>query len=540
MKRILVLAHRSELIYQAVAHAKRAGLTAGVEMGTDRAGFEKVIVSTVQTQTAFSKCPDCNGGGCPMCSDKGKVRRFTKFNPHKFGLLIIDEAHHATAESYRLLIEWYSQNPELKILLVTATPKRSDGVGLHNVCDSVAYEMGLKQAIDDGWLVPIRQRFIQVDSLDLSKVKTVKGDLAEGARERAFLGDCDEDEERLLHAIAKPTIDEAAGRPTLVFAAGQEHAAKLTAAFNAYDGVTAEMVIDKTDKSERRDIIERYKRGETQILVNCMCFTEGFDAPKTYIIANARPTKAESLYYQIIGRGTRPLEGVVDGPDTAEARRAAIAASDKPNCVILDFVGNSGNHKLITVADVLAGDDVEPIDLESALIAAKEANTAVDMEELIEKAKTAREAKLKKQEEERLARASTRHKADRAQYTATDVDLFAGRKFNPDTDYTPNPNGPSVKQVALLVKLGVNPDKAMGMSRGQAGAVITKLKSKTGPDHILTFSKDHAGKPLKDVPTSFLKWCLDKEFVKQRGLDIHIRETLAIREGRQQPVDVPF
>ena len=537
MKRILVLAHRSELIYQAVAHAKRAGLTAGVEMGSERAISEKVIVSTVQTQCAWSKCRDCRGTGCDFCHDKGKIRRFTRFNPMMFGLLIIDEAHHAAAETYRLVMEWYGQNPGLKILLVTATPKRSDGIGLHNVCDSVAYEMDLKAAIEGGWLCPIRQRFIHVESLDLSKVRTVKGDLAEGARERAFLGECDEDEERMLHAIAKPTIDEAKGRPTLVFAAGQEHAEKLTAAFNAYDGVNAEMVIDKTNRSDRRDIVERYKRGVTQVLVNCMCFTEGFDAPGTVIIANARPTKSESLYLQIIGRGTRPLAGVVDGPETPEERKAAIAASDKPHCIILDFVGNSGNHKLVSVGDVLAGETVDPIDLEAALIAAKASDEPVDIEELIEKAKTAREEKLKREQEARDRRTSTRHKADHADYTATDVDLFGGRKFDPETDYTPVPNGASVGQVKLMVLLGVSPARATDMTRRQAAAVITKIKSQKGPDYVLPFGKHH-GKRLKEIPRKYLEWCLDKG-IDRDGLKGHIRETLNPTPKRQLE-DVPF
>ena len=290
MKRMLVLAHRKELIYQAVAHAREAGLEVGIEMGHHRAHDETVVVSSVQTQVAKRKCRVCrNVEGvvetCEACDCRGSVRRFERFNPSDFGLLILDEAHHATAKTYRLVMEWYRQNPDLKILMVTATPKRSDKVGLHNVCESVAFEMDLRTAIHDGWLVPIRQRFVTVDSLDLSEVKTkAGGDLADGELERAFIGETDREEEELLHAIAKPCLDEAKGEPVLVFASGQTHAEKLTAAFNAYDGVTAEMVIDKTDSEERRRIIERYKGRETQVLVGCMVFTEGFDAPGTVVV----------------------------------------------------------------------------------------------------------------------------------------------------------------------------------------------------------------------------------------------------------------
>lgn len=429
-KKILVIAHRQELIDQARDHAANAGLVAGIEMGSQYATNESVIVSTVQTQVAGKKCLDCRGEGCDICVGSGKVRRMSRFNPYHFGLMVIDEGHHAAAKSYRIVKKYYAQNPNLKVLLVTATPKRADGIGLHNVCDSVAYEMGLRDAIDDGWLCPIRQRFVQVDSLDLSRVKTkAGGDLADGERERAFLGNCDEEQEKLLHAIAKPTIDEAAGHPALVFAAGKEHAKLLTAAFNAYDGITAECVLDDTPNADRKKIVERYKKRETHILVNCMCFTEGFDAPGTVVVANARPTNSESLYLQMIGRGTRPLAGVVDGPETPEARCEAIANSAKPFCIVLDFVGNSGKHKLVSVGDVLAGDDVDPIDLEEALTMAKSANAAVDMEELMEKAKQAREERKQKEEEERKKRQSTLHKAGSIDYTATDVDIFGRTKF---------------------------------------------------------------------------------------------------------------
>ncbi|MFO7838943.1 MAG: helicase-related protein, partial [Desulfosalsimonadaceae bacterium] len=126
-----------------------------------------------------------------------------------------------------------------------------------------------------------------------------------------------------LHAIAYPTIQAAKGRRTLVFAAGQEHAEKLTAAFNAYEGVEAEYVIDKTDRLERRKIIQRFRDRTTQVLVNCMVFTEGFDVPDAAVCANARPTKSTSLYQQMIGRVTRPEAGVVDGLGTDEAGNAS-------------------------------------------------------------------------------------------------------------------------------------------------------------------------------------------------------------------------
>lgn len=475
--KILLIAHRTELIFQAVGHAKRAGLTCGIEMaGRYAKGKEDVIVASVQSLNASQKCGICFGEGCDMCSN-GKVKRFTRFNPRDFGLVTIDEAHHAVATGYRNVLTWFGSNPNQKTLLVTATPKRQDKVGMHNVCESVAYEMDLKSGIDEGWLVPIRQKFVTVEGLDISKVKTSKGDLQQGQLEQAFLG-LDEDEERMLHSIVKPTLMEANGRKTIVFASGKEHANKLAACFNA-NGVEAGVVTDDTDLAIRAELVERYSNGDLQVLVNCMCFTEGFDAPKTAIIANCRPTKSEALYLQIIGRGTRPLAGIVDGLETAEERKAAIEASEKSHCVVLDFCGNSGEHKLVSVADVLAGDSVDPIDLAQAIAIAKEDGETVDTEELIEKVKQARKEAEDRKEQERIRRLMTSTKADHADYTAVDVNLFAGDKFDSQANQA---EMASDGQKRFLKHLGIDKKQSRHLTRKQASGIIAQAYRKVQND----------------------------------------------------------
>jgi len=482
--RILLVAHRDELIYQAVGHAKKAKLTTGIEKASLYANAQaQVVVAMVQSLNGATNCKHCFGEGCDQCSS-GKAKRFTRFNPRDFGLIVIDEAHHAVADSHRNYLKYFGQNPNLKTLMVTATPKRADKKGMHNVCQSVAYTMDLKDGIEGGWLVPIRQKFVTVDGLDISAVKTSKGDLQSGQLEQAFLG-TDEAEERMLHAIAKPTLMEANGRKTLVFASGKEHAEKLSACFNA-NGATSEVITDDTLKKDRSNIVDEFTNGDLQVLVNCLCLTEGFDAPATAVIANCRPTKSESLYLQIIGRGTRTLPGVVDGPATAEERKAAIAASDKTHCVVLDFCGNSGEHKLISVADVLAGDKVDPIDLKEAIALAKESGETVDIEVLAEKVKQAREATAERKEQERLKRLMTNTKADHADYSAVDVDLFGGYKFKADAE---DPNKITKGQIRFLAKLGINPKKAKHMSKRQASAIIDKSFRKVEKDWKVIMSQ---------------------------------------------------
>lgn len=507
MGRVMILAHRKELIAQAKAHAESAGASCDIEMASNRAGNKcDVVAASVQTLNAGTRCYQCEGvnsGDCNVCGGSGRLKRMTRFDPRDFGLIITDEGHHATADSYMDVYAWFGSNTHSKRLFVTATPERADGNGLHNVCETVAYEMGLKSAIDEGWLCPIRQQFIEVEGLDLSRVSTRQGDLADGELERAFIGEDDVEQERLLHSVAKPVLDISAGQQFIVFASGVKHADLLQAAFNAYDA-KVETILGHTDPFERQRIVERLKSGVTQGLVNCGVATEGFDCPAVAVVAIARPTKSTSLYLQMIGRGTRPLPGIVDGPATAEARRSAIASSKKQICTVLDFVGNSGNHKLVSVVDVLAGADVDARDIAKAIRLAKKSDVPADMEALLEKAKTSRESKERAAEEKR--RLSTHRKADAADIRAVDVDLFDGKAFDAFRDYTPaSPNAATQKQVAFLIKLGVKPERATTVSKRQAGAMIDGIQKKTGAEFTLSFGK-HAGKMVSQIPKSYLKF----------------------------------
>ena len=472
--KILLMAHRRELIYQALGHAKRAGLSSDTEMaGKVSSGHADVVVSTVQTLNSSCRCDTCSGKGCEACDGNGKVRRFTKFAPEEYGLIVVDEAHHALANSYRNVFAWFEQRPDWHRLLVTATPKRGDNKGMGNICEAVALDFGLKQAIDEGWLVKPLQKFVTVAGLDLSKVKATGGDLREGEVEQAFLGTTEE-EDAMLHSVARPTIEEAGGKPFIVFAAGKDHAKKLTAAFNSYDDCRVGMVVDSTPELERRQLIDEFKAGKLNGLVNCMVFTEGFDAPKTALVANCRPTKSEAVYLQIIGRATRPLAGVVDGPETPEERRLAIAESDKPHCVILDFVGNAGKHKLQSLGDVLAGDKVDPIDLAEALKIARKEGEAVDIEALVQKVKQAREEKEERQREAKKKREITRHKATGIDYRTADVDLFRGMQWEATSEKRPL-DPATDKQINYIRRLGFR-GPVHSLTKRQAMGLISRLK----------------------------------------------------------------
>lgn len=460
--RVLVLAHREELVRQAAEKIQAVtGVAPAIEMASDRVAEDvlpdmrsSVVVASVQTLA--------------------RPGRRAKFQPGAFGLVVVDEAHHAIADSYTGIFRHFGCTVEgpNKLLGVTATPSRADELAMGQVFESVAYEYGINDAIGDGWLVPVRQQAIRVKGLDFSAVRTLAGDLNEKDLEEILV------REEPLHAVAAPLIEIARDKLTLVFAAGVHHATMLAQVLNRYKKDSAQALSGATEKEERRKWVERFKAGDLQFLCNCGLFLEGFDAPATAVVVMARPTKSLALYTQVLGRGTRPLPGVVDPWPTAEERRAAIALSEKPWMLALDFVGNSGRHKIVTAQDVLGGKYGSPVrdyarktaEEESSGEATAEANQ-VDVEQSLDRA--AAELALLNEERERLARI----KASAVNYDAERVSPFCTRSAGPTGSELKPERGdpPTDKQIWKLRSLGVPYDTARKYSKRQASAVIDKL-----------------------------------------------------------------
>jgi superfamily II DNA or RNA helicase len=330
--RVLVLAHRDELIDQARArlHAM-TGEMVGVEQAGWWAAGERIVVASVQTLV--------------------NERRRERFKSAPFALVIVDEAHHATARSYRAILDAF---PSAKVLGVTATPDRGDGSALGDIFETVAYERDIETCIDDGYLVPVSVRQVILEQVDLSKVKTTAGDLN--------VGQLDEEMLKANHAVAERTLDEAGDRLTIVFSTKVETAHDLAATFNKIAGRRVAATVDgKTPDDERRSLLREHAKGGFQFLVNVGIATEGYDCPAVSCVAIARPTKSRALYTQMAGRGLRVLPGLVETIADADGRRGAIASSAKPDCLLLDFAGNAGRHALVHPLDILGGrlaDDV--------------------------------------------------------------------------------------------------------------------------------------------------------------------------------------
>lgn len=436
-KRVMVIAHREELLTQA---AEKIEAVTG-----ERPEIEQSILWS--DESVFGKAKTIVASVQSLNARYYKGRRHERFMPDEFSLVIVDEAHHAVSTSYRRVLDWFRKfNPSCKILGFTATPDRTDKLALGTVFDAVAFDYNIRQAVEDGWLTPINNTVVSVDGLDFSSVRTTAGDLnkADLAAVMEF--------EKVLHGIAVPTLDLIGEQQTLVFAASVKQAERLAEIFDRYKPGSAGFVSGKMEPDRRRDVVSRFRDGALQILVNVGVATEGFDVPGVGCVAMARPTKSRSLYAQMVGRGTRPAPGVVDGPSTPDARREAIEASVKPHCHVIDFAGNSGQHRLVHAPDILGGDDPEEVRDRAYEIIDK--GVTNDVAEAIEI------AKVEIEEEEAKEKSRRSHvRADKVKYQTNTVDPFQAMGVKRDSArFMPNAGGLTGNQLAMLARSGVNPD----------------------------------------------------------------------------------
>lgn len=465
-KRALVLAHRKELIYQAKDKIESAvDLPCEIEMA-----------DLIATNNLFHRTPVVIGTVQTLNSRP----RLERFKPTDFGLIVIDESHHATSPIYRKIIDHFSQNPEIKILGVTATPDRADEEALGQVFESVAFEYDILNAVQDGWLVDVTQQFCCVKSLDFSHVRTTAGDL-----NGADLNEIMEAEENIqgvcqpalevIHGLEPHTLDNypvtdwcrvlegIVPRRTIVFTASVVQAEACCNVLNRARRFLSEWVCGATSAKDRIETLLRFSDGRTPVVCNCGVLTEGFDNPGVEVIIMARPTKSRSLYAQMVGRSTRPLPGLVDQLPTQDERIRAIKNSPKPYCRIIDFVGNSGRHKLMTAFDILGG-KTSPRMVEDAINRAKKSGTA----KMVCRALTNEEVHQKN--EQRAAAEKRRREVEarkaaliaRSKFTNQVVNPFDRRGTQPFMDRNDTWRGKktlSEKQRRVLVKRGYNPDK---------------------------------------------------------------------------------
>ncbi len=336
----LVLVHRDTLLRQAQAKLSAAtGRIVSIERGAERADESPYVVASVQSL------------------HKSRLVDFKRRFP-SFPFIIIDEAHRAVAKSYRNVVDAY---PDAKVLGVTATPDRSDKVGLKAIFgDSVADEYSIIDATADGWLTPLRFQPVAA-SVDLSGVKVVGSgadrDFDQSELDSAIVqeaGRIAETVHRAMQASANPD-----GR-LIVFTPGVKTAHAGAGAMNEIRPGSAAVVDGEMEQAFQRKLIERFRAGEFQYIFNCNVMTEGYDDAGLFGILDASPTKSRLRACQRWGRVTRLVSDSIGLLPTPEERRAAIAVSSKPWGTVFDLAFNSAEHDVVSPVDILGGKDIPP------------------------------------------------------------------------------------------------------------------------------------------------------------------------------------
>ena len=298
----LILAHRRELVQQAAQHCVNAypGKVIDIELGSLHAsGTADITVASVQSITSGD--------------------RLLKFDPERFKLVLVDEAHHIVSPQYLKVLSHFgldTKTPNSPSLVgVSATFSRFDGLKLGTAIDEIVYHKDYVDLIKNKWLSDVV--FTSVESTaDISRVRSgANRDFQPADLSRAVNTD------EVNEVTVRSWLAKAAGRrSTLVFCVDRAHVSGLTGKFREH-GVEAHLITSDTPQVERSSRLDAFKRREFPVLVNCGVFTEGTDIPGIDCVLLARPTKSRNLLVQMIGRGMRLHPG-------------------KENCHIIDMVSS--------------------------------------------------------------------------------------------------------------------------------------------------------------------------------------------------------
>ena len=423
--RVLVLAHRGELLEQAADKIKRStGLASAVEKAEQTCldSWCRVVVGSVQSRQ--------------------RPARLEQFPADYFGTIIIDEAHHAITDGYQRVLEHF---PEANVLGVTATPDRGDMRNLGEVFDSLAYEYKLTQAILEGYLCPILAQTIPLQ-LDISQVALSGGDFAVGGLGTAL--------DPYLEQIATEMQTACAGRKTVVFLPLIKTSQKFRDILNSKGFRAAEVNGQSEDRAE---ILSDFSNGKYNVLCNSMLLTEGWDCPSVDCIVVLRPTKVRSLYSQMVGRGTRL------SPETG-----------KKDLLLLDFLWLTERHELCRPADIICENREVSRKMTENLA---QAGCPEDIEQAAEQASADVVAQREEALAKQLAEMRRRKKklVDPLQYEMSiQAEDLTG--YVPSFGWEMGP--PSEKQTAALEKFGILPDAVE--SAGKAQMLLDRLNKRRG------------------------------------------------------------
>lgn len=419
--RVLILAHRGELLDQAADKLEKAtGLKCAVEKAesTCIGSWYRAVVGSVQSLQ--------------------REKRLEQFREDYFNTIIIDEAHHCLSDGYQKVLHHFGN---ANVLGVTATPDRGDMRNLGQYFDELAYEYTLPKAIKDGYLSPIKALTVPL-TLDLANVGIQSGDFKPGDLGTAL--------DPYLYQIADEMQKYCNDRKTVVFLPLVKTSQKFRDILNSKGFSAAEVNGNSHDRTE---VLQNFEKGKYNVLCNSMLLTEGWDCPSVDCVVVLRPTKVRSLYSQMVGRGTRLYPG-------------------KDHLLLLDFLWHTERHELCHPANLICEapevaekmtENIQaagcPVDIQEAEIQAS-ADVVAQREEALAK-KLAEMRKRKKRLVDPLQFEMSIQAEDLSSY----VPAF-GWEMGP----------PSDKQVKTLEKLGILPDDIE--NAGKAAKLLDRLEKR--------------------------------------------------------------
>jgi ATP-dependent helicase IRC3 len=309
---ILVLVHTEELVEQNAEELRVSNpdMRVSIEMAERHADPDAdIIVASVPTL------------------GRTNSKRRENFNWDHIAICICDEAHHATATTYRNIFEkggFLAEDSDKLLIGFTATPNRADGTPLAEIFQKIVYDYPIRRGIEEKYLCDVTGVRVKTRTC-LDTVHSINGEF-----KMQELADTVNTPVR-NHLVAEAWLKEAAPRKTVAFTVDVQHAVDLASCFRSHD-IAAEAVWG--DDPKRAEKLARHKSGETLVLTNCAVLTEGYNDPSIACIVLAAPTKSALKFTQRIGRGTRLFEG-------------------KRNCLILDVVDATKKHSLASLASLL-------------------------------------------------------------------------------------------------------------------------------------------------------------------------------------------
>jgi len=314
--RTLILAHRDELIEQAAGKVREVwpGADVGVVKAERDEVHGEVVVASVQTLARSRRLARLVDAQASQL-----------LGERPFRLVIVDEAHHTAADSYRRILDGLGVGTADGPLClgVTATPDRGDGKGLNDLFDEIVWNYDILWGIRSGYLSDVKGKRVGIEGFDLGGVRVTHGDFDQGQAGDGMM------QAGAPEQIVTAWRSWATGRRTLVFTPTVAMAQAVADKFRLA-GIAAGWVSGATPMDERRETLAAFRDGRLDVLSNCAVLTEGYDEPRVDCIVVARPTRSRALYTQMIGRGTR-------------------RHPDKDHLLVLDVVGASAEHSLITI-----------------------------------------------------------------------------------------------------------------------------------------------------------------------------------------------